>query len=123
MFKLRRALFSKQKVLICSPNEPFSLPSQERSAVPTGTSILPTNKWSTFLHGDVKDEVINISHFKAESIFIQHRKVNGQNSQQPALKNNKPTLQSYLNLALPTGHSHFYIQNFVSLAHFQINGY
>lgn len=36
---------------------------------------------------------------------------------------NKPTLQSHLNLAVPTGHSHFYIQNFVSLAHFQINGY
>lgn len=38
-------------------------------------------------------------------------------------KNKKSTLQSHLNLAVPTGHSHFYIQNFVSLAHFQINGY
>lgn len=38
-------------------------------------------------------------------------------------KNNKPTLQSHLNLAVPTGHSHFYTQNFVSLAHLQINGY
>lgn len=36
---------------------------------------------------------------------------------------NKSTLQSHLNLAVPTGHSHFYIQNVARLPHFQIHGY
>lgn len=77
MFKLRRALFSKQNVLICSPNEPFSLPSQETGALSQQgrLSFQPIN--GAFHHRDVKDEVINISHFKVESIFIQHRTVNG----------------------------------------------
>ena len=39
MFKFRRALFSKQKVLICSSNEPFSLLSQETD-IPAGTTLL-----------------------------------------------------------------------------------
>lgn len=76
-FKLRRSPYSKQNVLTCSPDEPFSLPSQETGALSQQgrLSFQPIN--GAFHHRDVKDEVINISHFKVESIFIQHRTVNG----------------------------------------------
>lgn len=45
----------------------------DRSAVSAGMSTLQTIN-GAFLHGDVKDEVINISHFTAEPIFILHRR-------------------------------------------------